>query len=419
MKGVIVTLDGNGELVVNYLGTDPMTNPVGFVEGKELNYETMAREHRSLAAIIREHAGGKRVEPQEKILIKAQVPSRLEKVGGGGGGYGSYDDEDRSSRGSKVLTVKLYVTFEGGSSIDDVQMMVNAPEPVTVDQPSLTLPIVSSDPDHPSVVILSFSPGTTCLPSSTTATVSATFTTQSGEHRTTTIELDLPMCLFCAVVAPVKNAEFKITVGTNHAPPQLTTIFEDLVNQASSGVSQAVHAGSSGANVLSFQFYSGQDCTILVSKTGGRYRLQSDQLEAMWLPLHELHKRLLGYYGSEGGPANANNLVVSYEDPLPMDDFFEVVEHHFGVRKRVAEMKGQLEDRAIQFRNVEKRLLMRFKDKNPSPLNQLDFLMDETYASIMDVGQTIDNTQQQLSASASKLSSVVRLILLLIRRVDG
>ena len=42
----------------------------------------------------------------------------------------------------------------------------------------------------------------------------------------------------------------------------------------------------SGANVLSFQHYSGQDCTILVSKQGGKYRLQSDHLEAMWLSLH-------------------------------------------------------------------------------------------------------------------------------------
>jgi hypothetical protein len=41
--------------------------------------------------------------------------------------------------------------------------------------------------------------------------------------------------------------------------------------------------------VLSFQYYSGHDCTILVSKNGGRYRLQSDSLEALW---HVLHVRV-------------------------------------------------------------------------------------------------------------------------------
>ncbi len=37
---------------------------------------------------------------------------------------------------------------------------------------------------------------------------------------------------------------------------------------------------------MSFQHYSGQDCTILVSKAGGKYRLQSDHIDAMWLSLH-------------------------------------------------------------------------------------------------------------------------------------
>lgn len=34
---------------------------------------------------------------------------------------------------------------------------------------------------------------------------------------------------------------------------------------------------------MSFQFPTGQDVTVVVSKNGGRYRLQSDTLEAMWL----------------------------------------------------------------------------------------------------------------------------------------
>ena len=43
------------------------------------------------------------------------------------------------------------------------------------------------------------------------------------------------------------------------------------------------YATHTGANVLSFQFASGHDITVLVSKNAGRYRLQSDALEAMWM----------------------------------------------------------------------------------------------------------------------------------------
>ena len=39
----------------------------------------------------------------------------------------------------------------------------------------------------------------------------------------------------------------------------------------------------------------------------------------------------------------------------------QVVDHHFDIRQRAAEQRKRLEDRAVQFRNIEKRLLMRFK----------------------------------------------------------
>lgn len=42
---------------------------------------------------------------------------------------------------------------------------------------------------------------------------------------------------------------------------------------------------SQGANMLSFKYPGGQDVSVLVSKNGGRYRLQSSCLEAMWLVL--------------------------------------------------------------------------------------------------------------------------------------
>lgn len=42
---------------------------------------------------------------------------------------------------------------------------------------------------------------------------------------------------------------------------------------------------SQAANMLSFRYPGGQYVSILVSKSGGRYRLQSSCLEAMWLVL--------------------------------------------------------------------------------------------------------------------------------------
>ena len=37
------------------------------------------------------------------------------------------------------------------------------------------------------------------------------------------------------------------------------------------------------SNVMSFRYIQGPVVTILVSKNAGRYRVQSDSFEAMWL----------------------------------------------------------------------------------------------------------------------------------------
>lgn len=49
----------------------------------------------------------------------------------------------------------------------------------------------------------------------------------------------------------------------------------------------------SAANVMSFQYGTGQTATILVSKNVGRYRVQSDSFEAIWLVLQVTHIVLL------------------------------------------------------------------------------------------------------------------------------
>jgi hypothetical protein len=41
----------------------------------------MAKESRSLAAIIREHSGGKRAEPPDKLMMRAQVSGADERYG--------------------------------------------------------------------------------------------------------------------------------------------------------------------------------------------------------------------------------------------------------------------------------------------------------------------------------------------------
>jgi hypothetical protein len=58
-------------------------------------------------------------------------------------------------------------------------------------------------------------------------------------------------------------------------------------------------------------------------------------------------------------------------------------------RQNLLRIASELNDRAHQFRVVEKRLLVRFKDRNPAPLNNLDLLLRSTHEQLIALGNKV------------------------------
>ena len=165
----------------------------------------------------------------------------------------------------------------------------------------------------------------------------------------------------------------QFTLDTNRMPPPLPALFEDMFQQpgvclrmllpvAAAALLVVVHpsrccvlvlgsAGitedaiqritSSSANMLSFQYLNGADAAILVSKSAGRYRIQSGSLEALWLVSSELVRRLQEHFassekpgkaGAGGGKESEDPFTILYQEPLPLADFFGCIDDHFEVR---------------------------------------------------------------------------------------
>jgi Bardet-Biedl syndrome 9 protein len=59
-------------------------------------------------------------------------------------------------------------------------------------------------------------------------------------------------------------------------------------------------------------------------------------------------------------------------------------------------------------------LLNRFKDKNPSPLNNLDFLLNHTYVQIVECATQIEEYQGLQRVCAGKLSAALELVVALL-----
>ena len=153
-----------------------------------------------------------------------------------------------------------------------------------------------------------------------------------------------------------------------------------------------------------------------------RYRLQSDSFAVLALFLVELEERLRTHLAKEvprplpPPPSSLSSsspqepaLVVSHSGPLPLTEYFDLIDSHFTVRaqpctapgasatpppalprpspppqlRRNVEQCGVLLSRhAQQFRSIQKRLLTRFKDKTPVGLAHLDTLLDGTHMQV-------------------------------------
>lgn len=110
-----------------------------------------------------------------------------------------------------------------------------------------------------------------------------------------------------------------------------------------------------------------------------------------------------------------NRLHIEYTDALPLREFYEIIDEHFQRRQDLERFSESLNRAAHQYRVVEKRLLSRFRDRNPSPLDKLDVVSEETHARLVQLGEQVENSQKRLDISAKDLGCAAGLVALLAR----
>ena len=77
-------------------------------------------------------------------------------------------------------------------------------------------------------------------------------------------------------------------------------------------------------------------------------------------------------------------------------------------------IEKMLEERASQFRAIQRRLLTRFKDKTPAPLANLDTLLDGTYRQLLALADAVEDNRRVQMQTAAALSAATRIVNLLI-----
>ena len=397
-KGLIVQLDESGRLSLSYLGTKPPQSVASSALSRELDYDKVEEDHRALLHVIRESQTERRSEPKDKLLMRCQPPRALDLEPTPADAVLpdglAWLPHGSSQRGLVKATVRVFLSYTGTQAATDVTLSVRGPPFTHVEPHTLVLKSVSGARATPTTVKLTFYASAARLPTGLEAELCACYTSTAGEPRVASHRFLLPMFLACRPKHASKSAQHKLTLDTALPAQPLTSLFDDvLFAAAEAGQDVAGALGSTAAQAMGFELWasdvSGGDgpasVSILVSKTAGRYRVQSDCLPAMHLVMAELERRLGERLAKLEAPSTR---LVTCSDFFPFAEYFAAIEGHFGTRLQLRSLYSRLNDAAHLFRVIQKKLLARFKDKNPSPLAGLDVLLRETHARILQIGSS-------------------------------
>uniref|UniRef100_A0A3Q2NWS0 Bardet-Biedl syndrome 9 n=1 Tax=Fundulus heteroclitus TaxID=8078 RepID=A0A3Q2NWS0_FUNHE len=363
LKGVMVSLSSDGHLLSSYMGTDPSFFSTPKVDAREADYEQVDAEMKKLQKFIREATRSQDILPSpdavEELSVKATVSSCLDTPS-----QALIQDMD----GLPVPSVTVQVKLKASSVLLSARLSVCVQPPLAVSQDQFVLESM-------------------------------------GVPRVLQSRFSLPLALVCVLSSPAKTTKFKITVDTNQPPVDLNAIFREF----------SAKTEDKDGNSLTFQFLSGAKVTVLASKTSQRYRIQSDSFEDMWLVVKELVQRFDQHFSKLG----IKDFKKSFSGPMPLQEYFLSVDNHFQLRVGAQQYQDLLSERAIQFRAIQRRLLTRFKDKTPAPLQNLDTLLDATYNQVIALAEAAEENRALLEQAFVRLRSSTHLLVLLLSLWQG
>ncbi|KAM8936169.1 protein PTHB1 [Lycaon pictus] len=398
LKGVIVTLSDDGHLQCSYLGTDPSLFQAPKVESRELHYDELDIELKELQKIIKDVNKSQGIWPvterEDDLKVSAMVSPNVDSVS---------QATDVEVGIDLIPSVTVKVTLQNRLALQKAKLSVYVQPPLVLTCDQFTFEFMA--PEMSRTVAFSVYLKGSYTPPELEGNAVVSYSRPSdrnpdGIPRVIQCKFRLPLKLICLPGQPSKTASHKLTIDTNKSPVSLLSLFPGFANQSE----------DDQVNIMGFRFLGGSRVTLLASKTSQRYRIQSEQFEDLWLITNELIIRLQEYFEKQG----IKDFACSFSGSMPLQEYFELIDHHFELRINGEKLEELLSERAVQFRAIQRRLLTRFKDKTPAPLQHLDTLLDGTYKQVIALADAVEENQDNLFQSFTKLRSATHLVILLI-----
>jgi hypothetical protein len=298
-----------------YLGCDVPTSLLS-TEGRDVDYKAIDREQSEINERIAQAMSSSASQESAAHSLTIQCSAEPVQVRG--------DGRELDSR-SCICSVRL--SWNGALPLQTAVVCIGCASPVYVTPAQFT--VESLTREEVELSFHAFCDGSGLVPHSMTIDIAASYITSDGKTGCSSFGMLAPLLLFASPCAALKSGDISLTIGLNKPPPQLPLVFKDIC--------MAQDNATVAANALGLQFPCGDVVSIVTSKSGERIRIMAPRFDACMCALSLLHSRL-----------KATSHVFSFTDPLPLPLYFDIVDHHWAARKKLADMTVLLAEAAAQ-----------------------------------------------------------------------
>ena len=113
-------------------------------------------------------------------------------------------------------------------------------------------------------------------------------------------------------------------------------MFEDVIDNLNA------RALCQNKKQIGFRLQNSAPICMLISKDDLKIRLQTSQFSAFLLPLKSLLSRL-----EEQFAHSDSGCEISLLDTIPLNELFQAIDDHFGIKSEIARIKTILNDRSL------------------------------------------------------------------------
>lgn len=388
IPGMIITLNVNGQIEICYLGTNIYSTPIQQPDTNK-DYKEMEIEMKDLTEQINKYTKNEYMKKDGVLItINANMPTSLIKV------KNITPEESVSPPYEVEFLIKNIAAF----SIHNVKLLISPTEPIVALKPCQ---LIETLPNGTTIIPVIFYVKD-YMPCNLDYQVTVIYSLQnSDEVQTVTRTFKFPIIICGELTSPSKESDYKLTIETNLPAVLLSDIYKDI-SQAEGVVPKYL-----SKNIVGFKFWNKKNATINGSTRRGRYRISSNYLEAIYILLIDFKfrlKQLSHKYIKE-------ELDIKYQESFEFKDFIPYFNEIINNNEKLDKLNDEIINKTLQYKVIQKKLLLLYKDKIPVPLTGLRNLLERTYNSIHSISGEIINLKRESRISEYNFILVSHILL--------